>query len=1009
MANPQTGLIVCLGFLGGCFGISLLMLHGWSPPPQAGSNSPPHSSGAPPKQEKRVTDVPFNPSKKTRQQIDRETVHRYSFVLASGQFLDAAVEQEGVDVTVLISEPSGRKLPPIDSRLEDRGAEEIHLFAQTKGRYQIVVDSGDQGGFYRFRILAVRAERPGDRLVAETEELFHHARALRREDNPAADAQAVEEFLKAGEAWGELGNKRRQADALERVVEVWIKEPARAEQTLRLSRQVLDLYKSLDDIPGNVRLLNWIGKSHGLLKQDALEEEYYGMALRLAREWGDRVGEAAALWNLGNVWLSRGELWKALDVYEESRGYWHRLGRKTQEIELMIEIGLIYFSLGEVEKSLDLYQQAYRLLGAGGGIDLRARIETRIAEALEKSGRWGDALAHARIALELRRADNDKRGEGVVLAGMSLSYQGLGNFREARRAQEEALSLFRRWGTAEDVTVASLNLGLLFLRQGDTAQAQAVLERVLTDARKQGLRAAEAVTLHALARARLRNPIVAISYAEQAISIMESIRRDAVRKDLKAMYLEAQRGCYELLVDLLIGNPSYTPEERITRAFEVAEQRKARNLLDSLTSSRPTLSPEVAAARQSLLRDLERQEAEIERRKQRNRSWQDLQRKRVELLDRLNSLDARSLAQEIEPLVPPITSLRDAQSLLDDDTILLVYHLGAERSLLWLVDSNGAEVHALPPEERIEASARRFHDLLSKSQIPRNAKWATSTAQDLGRMLLGPVSGRLDKKRLAIVPDGALHYVPFSALAMGTTARLLERHEVVSLPSVSVLAAIRERKSHRATPPGFLLLFAAAVFREQSYLNLPNTQQEAEVIRKLIPPGAKSVMKLGHDATKEAASNGLLSRFQTVHMATHGTINTEHPELSGIVLSQEDRQGLPLDGYLRVHDIWALDIPADLVVLSACETALGKEMRAEGLVGLTQSFFHAGAGSVLVSLWNVDDASTPEFMRVFYTSLYKGHRSPAESLKIAQTWMSRQDRWRSPYYWAGFVLQGEWR
>jgi CHAT domain-containing protein len=604
---------------------------------------------------------------------------------------------------------------------------------------------------------------------------------------------------------------------------------------------------------------------------------------------------------------------------------------------------------------------------------------------------------------------------------MSLSYQGRGEFRQAREAQEQALSIFRLWGTSADVTHASLNLGIILLRQGDTLQASDVLENALNDARKQGFRGAEAIALHALARASSRNPIKARSYAEQAISIMETVRRDAVRDELKAKYMEATSGCYDLLISILVANsPAFAPGEGVARAFEVSEQRKARNLLDSLASTRPPMSPEDLAARRRLQKKIEYYEAEMERLKLSDVSLKPLQQAQAERLEQLRDLDAHSQAQQDNSSAPTTISLKKAQELLDDRTLLLVYHLGAEHSFLWLVTPGGAEVYVLPREREIETLARKFHELLATSQKPVSEKEALMAAKDLGRMLLGPVVGRLENKRLVIVPDGALHYVPFGALLEdtsqtrlrsgypGSAPRLFEKHEVLSLPSVSVMAALRERKKGQAQFRGDLVLFAAPIFQE-GYDDLPNTRTEARAIRKLIPPGTRFVEKLGYEATKEAAMSGLLRGFNTVHFATHGTIDTEHPELTAIVLTQVNRQGVPQDGYLRVHDIWALNIPADLVVLSACKTALGKEMRAEGLVGLTQSFFHAGSSSVLVSLWNVDDKSTPEFMAIFYRGLYVEHRSPAEALRAAQSWMSKHPRWHSPYYWAGFVLQGEWR
>ncbi len=1019
MANSKTWLIISLIFLGGCLGLGLFLL-------QSGSRSKasppsPISSSTIKEREKPIKDISARLTR-NRQRIDPEFVHRYTFDLTAGQFLEAEVAQEGVDVVVTISEPGGRKLPPIDGRSGDRGPEAIRLLARVPGRYRIEVDGNGQTGLYRFLAKPIRTANARDRLEAETEEVFHHARALVGKKTQEVKPQAYAEFLKAGEAWGKLGNKSRQADAIERAAEVWGEESERVEQNLRLRNQALDLYKATGDVAGIVRQWNYMGICQGILERHDLEQEHYEEALRLAREWGDQVGEAAALVNLGNVWRSRGEFLRALYFYDDAQAIWHTVGNAGEEVKVLINIGLVHFSLGNVGQSLDFYRQAYKLLGLQGASDLRAEIETRIAEALEKSGRWNKALSHARIALGLRRGEHNQRGEAVVLAGMSLSYQGLGDFRRAREAQVQALSILSRIGKPEDITTASLNLGILLLRQGDTTQAVPLLERVLVEARRQKRSDLEAVTLHALARARFRNPIVAIHYAEEAINLMEAIRRKAVREDLKAMYLEAQRGCYDLLVDLLVANPPvHTSVKNIALAFEFAERRKARNLLDSLASPRPVLSPEVAANRKEIQRKIEYLTAEIQRQTQLGQSANGLKKARSQSLDRLSNLDARLLAPDVElPPIPPI-SLKNAQQNLDDDILLLVYHLGAERSLLFVVSPDGIEVHALPSEEKIEVAARKFHDLLSDSKKPWNERSSVSAAEDLGRMLLGPVVDRLGGKSLVIVPDGALHFVPFHLLAVaspqdgsnqkgsGPTARLFERHDVVSLPSVSVLAAIRERRGRRSPSPGDIVLFAAPVLRDGQYKNLPNTQREVETIRALLPPGARVVTKLGFDATKEAAVSGLLSRFQTVHFATHAEIDPEDPRLSGIVLTQKNRQGVPLDGFLRVHDIWALDIPADLVVLSACKTAQGKEMRAEGLLGLTQSFFHAGASSVLVSLWNVDDESTPEFMKIFYTSLYMHHRRPSEALRDAQVWMSRHERWHSPYYWAGFVLQGDWR
>jgi CHAT domain-containing protein len=152
-----------------------------------------------------------------------------------------------------------------------------------------------------------------------------------------------------------------------------------------------------------------------------------------------------------------------------------------------------------------------------------------------------------------------------------------------------------------------------------------------------------------------------------------------------------------------------------------------------------------------------------------------------------------------------------------------------------------------------------------------------------------------------------------------------------------------------------------------------------------------------------------LSQYRILHFATHGLLNSERPELSGLVFSLIDREGKPQDGFLRLHKVYKLQLNADLIVLSACETGLGKEIKGEGLIGLTRGFMYSGAPRVVASLWNVDDLATAELMKLFYQGMLKDGLSAGASLRAAQLELSRQKRWASPYFWAGFVLHGEWK
>ena len=175
------------------------------------------------------------------------------------------------------------------------------------------------------------------------------------------------------------------------------------------------------------------------------------------------------------------------------------------------------------------------------------------------------------------------------------------------------------------------------------------------------------------------------------------------------------------------------------------------------------------------------------------------------------------------------------------------------------------------------------------------------------------------------------------------------------------------------------------------------------------PPVETRLLATDFDASRVLAMSSNLKDYRFPHFATHGVLNNVHPELSGLVLSLLDREGLPVDGFLRLHEIFNMNLAADLVVVSACRTALGKEVRAEGLIGLTRGFFYAGSPRVVASLWEVQDRATADLMEHFYGGLLARKQSPASALRAAQVALWKEGRWKSPYYWAGFILQGEWR
>jgi CHAT domain-containing protein len=443
------------------------------------------------------------------------------------------------------------------------------------------------------------------------------------------------------------------------------------------------------------------------------------------------------------------------------------------------------------------------------------------------------------------------------------------------------------------------------------------------------------------------------------------------------------------------------------------------------------------------------------------------------------------LASQIRAESPQYAALTQPQpfsveeiqrNLLDNDTLLLEFALGIERSYLWVLASNSITSFELPKRSEIEATARRVYETLTarnrtvrfekseqrRIRIGRADREYLAASRELSQTLLGPVAKQLGRKRLLIVSEGALQYIPFGALPLPALSNLgaaknrarsyvpmMMEHEIVSLPSLSALAAIRNDLANRKPSSKTVIVLADPVFEKDDprvqrtsatpsgtpkelpkqlshtrsiqsslehlakdvgageFRRLPYSRREAAAITALTPKAMRKE-SLDFDANLAAAMSDDLSNYRIIHFATHALINSVHPERSGIVLSLVDKDGRSIEGYLRLAAIYNLKLRADLVVLSACRTALGKDVRGEGLVGLTRGFMYAGAPRVIASLWAVDDEATAVVMKRFYRQMLVKQQRPAEALRSAQVSILK-DQGLPPYYWAAFVLQGEWK
>jgi len=569
------------------------------------------------------------------------------------------------------------------------------------------------------------------------------------------------------------------------------------------------------------------------------------------------------------------------------------------------------------------------------------------------------------------------------------------------------------------------------------------------------------------------------AHAESALKIIESLRTKVVSQELRSSYFATAQGQYEFYIDLLMQIHKQMPSEGNNAiALQAVERARARSLLESLAEANADVRQGVDSillARERSLQQRLNQKAEELLKLEANKADETRLAASKREADAL-TIELQQVQTQIRQTSPRYAALTQPQPLataeiqrqaLDADTLLLEYSLGAERSFLWAVTPTAINSYELPKREAIEAAAQRIHGLLSdpsgvrgQTAKPRDLRLKETRGQyvaaaaSLSQMLLGPVASQLGRKRVVIVADGILHYIPFGALpdpnrrteSDGNWQPLVVEHEIVNLPSASTLAVLRRELAGRKPAAKTLAVLADPVFttddeRFKARANraapkpdesvaglarqrilkqlaqakdglkiarLPFTRQEAEQILALAPAGA-GMKALDFEASRATAASERLGQYRDIHFATHGLADSERPELSTIVLSLFDEQGKPQDGFLRAHEVFNLNLPAEMVVLSACETGLGRLTRGEGLVSLTRGFMYAGAARVVVSLWSVNDQATAELMTKFYRKILIERELPAAALRAAQIEMWRDKRWEAPYYWAAFTLQGEWR
>jgi CHAT domain-containing protein/Flp pilus assembly protein TadD len=921
---------------------------------------------------------------------------------------------------------------------------------------------------------------------------------FRSAENPSRESSALTNL---GMAYYSLGQTQDSLDSFQEVLRISRETGERAveakilnnvgniyermgdtDKAIESFKKSLEIVKEINIPEGEGAILNNLAsiyKRRGELEKSL---EYAQSSLDIHKETGNKSGEANSLNSVGSILSDMEKPQEALAYYEEALGILQTINNIRQQAVVYNNIGTIYSKLGNKQRALDTYLKVLKLVRESGHKVGEAHTLSNIGSIYLALNEKEKALEYLQNSLPLRRETKDSLGEAITLTDLATTHNELGQWQKALDMYLQALDITQKMEARHQEAIILHRMGMLFVSRNESEKSPGYLNKALSIWEETGETFLRSGTLYELAKLeyKQRNFDEAEKYINNAFQLVENYRTKVGSQELRTSYFSSSQPIYKFYIDLLMQRHKQEPAKGFdAKALIISEKARARSMIDSLAESRVKIregiDPELLKREQEVQKQINKKEAQRIKFANRKGGAEKVQAiaKEIDAL-LIQYKDIKTKIRINSPRYAELTEsksldLKDIQGLLDPETMLLEYSLGEEQSYVWAVTSDSIKSYELPKDKDIEKAAGEVYSLLiarniaQKGETPERQqirfdkaeKDFQKASQKLSEMIISPLSKQLGKKRLVIVAEGALQYVPFAALPLPTRKDfqpLIVNNEVVTLPSASTLAVLRQKPLERKINDRSIAVIADPVFSEsdsrvadsiarlnnnprtepvklyikpsdsalgelkrsandmniEGFRRLRFSRREADQIASLVQQN-KSLKAVDFSADRDLVMSKDFSQYQIVHFATHGLLNNRNPELSGIVLSLVDERGQPIDGFLRLNEIYNLKLGADLVVLSACQTALGKEIKGEGLIGLTRGFMYAGAESVVASLWQVEDRATAELMKKFYRAMLKENQKPAQALRTAQIEMWREGRWSNPYYWAAFTLQGEWK
>ena len=863
------------------------------------------------------------------------------------------------------------------------------------------------------------------------------------------------------DTWGmeQLG-KKAQADRIYGIATDLRKGGQQMDEATIKFLQSLELYTEIGDVRGQGEVLGGLGYIYYFIDADTCLS-YYQKALVARQKVDDRYLVGGTLNTIGLVYynffydLDKGiEYFEKAAAVREEIGHWSGLG------VTLSKLGEVYKYNGEVAHAITTFEKSYLINQKAGDQFRMAEAKLNSGTILIKTGKYPEALNHLQVSLEMGQEMSDTLLLGDVHVQLAMAYAYLGDYDTAIRHATGAFSMYEAiddpWGLAgaynntgfvlhevgrlrkaseyyeksleiytaledqEHILILSDNLGTLEFDLGNFKEAEEYHQHAFQISKEIQLESGEMSSLVNLANAQnrlgkldealahyesalllsreLNSPEIewkvlvgigetyklfddyskAIEYNEMGLTIIEELRNTLDSEEYRSSYLARERYAFEDVIHMLgeLHEADHSKEYDLL-AFEYAQRCKSRSFLDQMEKTNPASTGNKV------------------------------------------SFSAKTI------------SLKDVQkSGIEKNTVILEYSLGDSSSHLWVISSDKYKMIKLPDRKTLQELVETFRfSILNPDQD--NKAFLQQSGQNLYKYLIQSAEPYISRKsNLVILPDGVLNYVPFQVLITDPPDKqsdqtyteisyLVKKYPISYGQSSSVLMNLIEER-HQETDSQQKLKDLIA-FGDPVYINngsdnntsrsgfkrLEHSGNEVESIVGFFKAGMTDIYLRENASEENVKQNNRLSEYRYIHFACHGQMDEKNPEKSSLVLSQDSPSSE--DGFFQASEISVLKLNANLAVLSACQTGLGKLIRGEGMIGLSRSFMYAGTPSVVVSLWSVSDISTSILMKKFYENLIRKGLTKAEALHLAQISMIKDEKYAHPFFWAPFVLTGDWQ